>query len=68
MERGQVTIPKKYRERYDISEDTEVDFVPKENGLLIVKKTSANTPFREIYGILKKHSRTDPYIKRVKGS
>jgi len=67
MERGQVTIPKKYREQYGISQNTEIDFVPKENGLLIKKKSAGNTPFREVYGILKKKGQTDSYIEKIRG-
>ena len=67
MERGQVTIPKKYRKQYGISQNTEIDFVPKEEGLLIVKKNIQNSLFREIFGILKKNTRTDMYIEKIRG-
>lgn len=68
MERGQVTIPKKYREQYGISQNTEIDFLPKENGLLLVKKNSGRTLFREAFGILKKkNARTDTFIKKIRG-
>ena len=67
MERGQVTIPKKYRDKYGISKDTEIDFIPRDEGLLIVKKTLKHTPFREVFGILKKNARTDDYIERIRG-
>ena len=36
LERGQLTIPKKYRDRYGIRQDTELDILPTENGLLII--------------------------------
>ncbi len=68
MERGQVTIPKKYREQYGISQNTEIDFIPKDNGLLIVKKTAGNKAFREVFGILKKKNvHTDEYINDIRG-
>jgi len=69
MERGQVTIPKKYRQQYGIYQNTEVDFIPKDNGLLIVKKNTENKIFKEVYGILKrKNECTDKYIKKIRGS
>jgi AbrB family looped-hinge helix DNA binding protein len=67
MERGQVTIPKKYRDKYGIAENMEVDFIPKKEGLLIVKKTSRNTVFKEVFGILRKNIRTDKYIEQIRG-
>jgi len=69
MERGQVTIPKKYRQQYGIHQNTEVDFIPKDNGLLIVKKNTENKIFKEVFGILKrKNESTDKYIKKIRGS
>jgi antitoxin PrlF len=38
--KGQVTIPKKWRERFGFFPGTEVEFIPEENGLKIVKKKS----------------------------
>jgi AbrB family looped-hinge helix DNA binding protein len=68
MERGQITIPKKYREQYGIYQDTEIDFIPKENGLLIKKKSSGNKKFRDVFGILKKKNvHTNEYIKEIRG-
>jgi len=68
MEKGQITIPKKYRDLYGITKNTELEIIPKKEGLLIVKKTANNTPFREVFGILKKHERTDRYIQKIRGS
>jgi bifunctional DNA-binding transcriptional regulator/antitoxin component of YhaV-PrlF toxin-antitoxin module len=67
MERGQITIPKKYREKYGITKSTELEFVPIDKGLLLVKKTSGHSPLREVYGILKKHISTDAYIEQIRG-
>jgi AbrB family looped-hinge helix DNA binding protein len=67
MERGQVTIPKQYREKYGISKNTEVEFIPKDNGLLIMKKNDIKK-FREVFGILKKKNiHTDRYIREIRG-
>lgn len=48
-ERGQVTIPKKLRERYGIRPETELDMVETEEGILIVKRLAAS-PFRKLVG------------------
>ena len=42
MERGQITIPKKYRDLYGIRPGTELEMVVKEDGLLLVKKKLKN--------------------------
>jgi bifunctional DNA-binding transcriptional regulator/antitoxin component of YhaV-PrlF toxin-antitoxin module len=67
MERGQITIPRKYREKYGITKSTELEFVPTDEGLLLVKKTSGHSPLRQVYGILKKNTSTDAYIDRIRG-
>ena len=67
MERGQITIPKKLREKYGLQSNTEVEFLPVKDGLLLVKKASVKSPFREVYGILNKNIRTDDYIDEIRG-
>ena len=67
MERGQLTIPKKYRDRYGIKPGTELDIVPMEEGLPIVKKTMEQNPFRKVYGILGKQGDTDRIIEEMRG-
>jgi len=37
--KGQVTIPKKWREKFGLLPGTEVEFVPEEGGLKLVKKS-----------------------------
>ncbi len=68
MERGQITIPKKYRERYGITPDTEITLVPTEEGLLIVKSGTARTPFRDVFGILCKKGSSDAVVREMRGS
>jgi AbrB family looped-hinge helix DNA binding protein len=48
-ERGQITIPKKLREKYGISDRTEVEVQDTGGGLLIVKKVGTS-PFRKFLG------------------
>ena len=66
-ERGQVTIPKKFRDRYGIKPNTEIDFIPLDEGLLIVNKSVRRNPFKTVYGILNKHTSTDEYIETLRG-
>ncbi|HEA65824.1 MAG TPA: AbrB/MazE/SpoVT family DNA-binding domain-containing protein [Desulfobacterales bacterium] len=66
-ERGQVTIPKDIREKYGLVHQIEVDFVPKKTGVLIRKKTHHVSPVEQVYGILRKSARTDPYIESIRG-
>ena len=66
-ERGQVTIPKNIREKYGLMPYIEVEFVPKETGVLIKKKSIHSSPVEQVYGILKKKAHTDNYIEAIRG-
>ena len=65
--RGQVTIPKKIREKYGLTPNMEVSFVEAELGVLIQKKGPHTSPVRQVYGILKKNTSTDEFIERIRG-
>ena len=67
MERGQVTIPKKYRDLYGIRPGTELEMIAKEEGLLIVKKRANQSPFSEVYGILGKEGSSDRIVEELRG-
>ena len=66
-ERGQVTIPKVIREEYGLMPYIEVEFIPKETGVLIKKKSIHSSPVEQVYGILKKKARTDDYVEMIRG-
>ena len=66
-ERGQVTIPKKMREKYGFLPNIEVDFVEAQSGVLIKKKVRHTSPVDQVYGILGKNKDTDSYIEAVRG-
>jgi AbrB family looped-hinge helix DNA binding protein len=66
-ERGQVTIPKNIREKYGFMPYIEVEFVLKETGVLIKKKSLHSSPVEQVYGILKKKIPTDNYIEMIRG-
>ena len=67
MERGQITIPKKYRDHYGIRPGTELEMIAKEEGLLLVKKKLKQTPFREVFGILGKERDSDQIVEEMRG-
>ena len=68
-ERGQVTIPKRLRDRYGIRKNADVDFVDDGTSIRIVKRSEGTERMEGLYGIIKlKHARTvDEYIEDVRG-
>ncbi len=66
-ERGQITIPKRLRDRFGMHRDVEVEITPTENGLLIRKRATAQHPVDRIYGILGGGGDTDQYIEEIRG-
>jgi AbrB family looped-hinge helix DNA binding protein len=49
--KGQITVPKKVRARYDFEPGTEVEFELREDGALLRKKKSARHPIWDAMGI-----------------
>ena len=71
-ERGQITIPKRLRERFGMNHNVEVEITPTERGLLLTKKTNAAHPVDRVYGILDKDAlgvgvSVDDYIEELRG-
>jgi AbrB family looped-hinge helix DNA binding protein len=68
-ERGQITIPKRLRERYGLRKDTDVELVPEDGGIRIQKQTRGQHPVQRLRGILKlKHGESvDEYIEEIRG-
>ena len=68
-ERGQVTIPKKFRERLGLQPFTEVEFAL-EPGKLVLRKKPASSSLRltKWIGFLKgAHEDVDEFIEEVRG-
>ncbi len=42
-ERGQVTIPKEYRAKFGFKPNTEVEFIPQNNQLVLVRKQASQS-------------------------
>ncbi len=65
-ERGQVTIPKKFRERLGITPRTVLEF-REEKGRLIVEKVSQTDPVSQVIGCLKLTKPTDKLLDDLRG-
>jgi len=66
-DRGQITIPKTFRNRFGFNINVEVEFVPTEEGLLIQKRTRKKHPVDSVLGILNRPASTDQYLEEVRG-
>ena len=65
-ERGQITIPKRFRDRFGMNKDVEVEITPTEHGLLIQKRSAAQHPVERVSGILYVGD-VDEYIEEIRG-
>ena len=66
-ERGQITIPKRFRDRFGMNKDVEVEITPTEHGLLIQKRSAAQHPVERISGILDGAFDVDQYMEEIRG-
>ena len=66
-ERGQITIPKRFRDRFGMNRDVEVEITPTEHGLLIQKRSAAQHPVERVSGILDGAFDIDQYIEDIRG-
>lgn len=65
-ERGQITIPKKFRERLGIRPGQIVDF-QEEEGRLVITRQHASDPLDEVFGILSSDRPTDELMAQLRG-
>lgn len=65
--KGQLTVPKKLRQKFGLTPSTEIDVVEEGNALRIVKKGRASSAVDRLYGILKQPASTDRLIERIRG-
>ena len=65
-EKGQVTIPKRLRERLGIKPGEVLDF-EEDAGLLIGRKTAADDPVTRRYGSLRLHGSVDDFVRELRG-
>jgi AbrB family looped-hinge helix DNA binding protein len=65
-EKGQVTIPKRLRDRLGIQAGQVLDF-EEDRGRLVARKVSEQDPVDAVYGILKIGRPTDELITEMRG-
>jgi antitoxin PrlF len=65
-EKGQVTIPKRLRERLGLRNGTVLE-VQEQRGRLIMTKKPSRDPYDKYFGILKLGRRTDDIINQLRG-
>lgn len=65
-ERGQVTIPKRLRDRLGIRPGQVLDFEA-EDGRLVARKADTGDPVEAVYGILGLAGSTDALIEEMRG-
>ncbi len=66
-ERGQITIPKRLRDRFGMHTGVELEITPTERGLLIQKRTAVKHPVERVSGILDGVVDVDQYIEEIRG-
>ena len=66
-ERGQITIPKKLRDRYGLHRNVELQATPTEGGVLIHKRLTGKEAVDRVYGILGTGGSTDEYLAEIRG-
>jgi AbrB family looped-hinge helix DNA binding protein len=65
-ERGQITIPKKVRERLGIRPGQELE-VREQDGAIIASKALTTDPLTTVTGIIEIDERTDALIDKIRG-
>jgi antitoxin PrlF len=65
-EKGEVTIPKRLRERLGIRAGQMLDFEERD-GILVARKAGSDDPVGEVYGSLKLGEPIDDFVRRIRG-
>lgn len=65
-EKGQITIPKKLRERLGIRPGQVIEFT-EEQGRLVGRKIAATDPLDSLYGVLAGEGTTDELMDELRG-
>lgn len=66
-ERGQVTIPKRIRERFGLTPDTEIDFLERDGHLEVVRRDGAQrSRIDSLYGRQRWERSTDELMRLLR--
>lgn len=66
-ERGQITIPLALRERYGLLPDTEVEFVERQDELVLIRNPQARQArLRQLYGQIHTGKSTDEIMQLLR--
>ncbi|CAN5196514.1 hypothetical protein BH18CHL2_BH18CHL2_09110 [soil metagenome] len=65
-EKGQVTIPKRLRDRLGIHPGQVLDFDESE-GRLVATKVSEQDPVAAVYGVIRLREGTNRFVERLRG-
>jgi AbrB family looped-hinge helix DNA binding protein len=65
-ERGQITIPKRLRERLGILPGQVLEFEA-DHGRLVATKVAARDPVDAVYGMLGEKGSTDEFVDEIRG-
>jgi antitoxin PrlF len=66
-EKGQITVPKRLRERLGIRAGDRLELT-EEEGRLVVRKAITSDPVTAVYGILELEQTTDEAIRALRGT
>ncbi len=65
-EKGQVTVPKRLRERLGIRPGDRLEF-SEEHGDIVLRKANERDPVSAVYGILRLDGGTDETLRAIRG-
>lgn len=66
-QKGQVTIPRKFREKFGLTPSVEIDFKEEKGRLILIKKSAGTHPLDRLVGILRSPQKSDRLIEELRG-
>lgn len=66
-ERGQITIPKRLRDRLGIEQGQVLEFEERRGAILLRKTRAPESPFQKLVGVIKEKTDVDRYLEETRG-